>query len=47
MMIFMGAMIALSFYYAFHRRPSTRNKILAVTSAVIAVTATAVSLWRG
>ncbi len=47
MMIFMGVMIALSFFYAFHRRPSMLNKILAVASAAIAVTATAVGLWRG
>ena len=47
MLVFMVLMISLSFFYAFHRRPSTRNKILALLSALVAVTATVVNLRRG
>ncbi len=46
LLVVTAGLLAVSLFYAFVRRPTRRNKIVAVTSVVVAVAATIGALAR-
>lgn len=44
LLVVTAALLAVSLYYAFVRRPTKRNKIVAATSVIVAAAATAWTL---